>query len=450
MLDYQTIDCYNTHINLPIVRIVLEGGLKMQSKECIAMILAGGKGERLGSLTNNIAKPGVYYGGKYRIIDFALSNCTHSGIDSLGVLTQYKSIELHDYIGNGQAWGLNNLSGGVYTLPASRCGGIYSGTANAVYQNIDYIEKFNPEHVLIMSGNHIYNMNYEKLLDFHKKKGADITLSVVTVPLEEAPKLGNIKTDSDKKVLKLFNKQRKNKSNFASMGIYLFKWSRLKGYLAMDRHNFRSEHDFAINIIPAALASNERVYAYEFEGYWKDVSTVHSLWESNMDLIKDYPPINLYDNQWRIFTRTQYHPPCYVSYKAEVRQSIVAEGCHVYGKLSNSVLFDSVTVGEGAEITDSVLMPGVVVGRGAKINKSVIGNYAFIGSNAEIGADKGISSFLDSKICSNDISLIGPGVCIGKDKKVIKNSHINEESVLGDYLYTSLSNESAKPNSIFA
>lgn len=421
----------------------------MKRKECIAMILAGGKGERLGSLTNHIAKPVVCFGGKYRIIDFTLSNCTHSGIDSLGVLTQYKPMALHDYISNGQPWDLTRLSGGAFMLPSSRHGGVYTGTANAVYQNIDFIEKFNPEHVLVLSGDHVYKMDYGKLLDFHKKKDADITISVIPVPLAEASRFGIMSVNGDGKVTEFAEKPKDPQSNLASMGIYLFKWSRLKKYLIADQDNHRSEHDFGKNIIPAALSDKESIYAYEFEGYWRDVGTIQSLWESHMDLIKEDPPINLYDNQWKILTRTQYHAPCYLSAGAEVKRSIVAEGCHVYGKLSNSILFDSVTVEEGAEVTDSVLMPGVTVGRGARVNKSVVGVNTFVGANTEIGAEEGIRTFLDKRICSKDISLIGSGICIDNNIKIIKNSHISEESVPKEFLHTTENRDVINVNLVY-
>lgn len=422
----------------------------MQRKECIAMILAGGRGERLGALTSYMAKPVVYFGGKYRFIDFTLSNCAHSGIDSLGVLTQYKPMALHDYISNGQTWGLTRLSGGAFMLPSARHGGIYDGTANAVYQNIDFIESFDPENILILSGDHIYKMDYGKMLDFHKETDADITISVVPVPMEETHRFGIVHIDRNKRITGFEEKPANAKSNLASMGIYLFKWSSLKRYLTGDQNNGRSEHDFGKNIIPAALSNGAGVYAYEFKGYWKDVGTIQSLWESNMDLIRDVPPINLYDDKWNILTQIQNHAPCYLSAGAEVKRSIVAEGCHVYGKLNNSILFDSVTVEEDAEVTDSILMPGVIISRGAKIYKSVIGNDAFVGANTEIGAEDGVRTFLDNRICSKDISLIGPGLHVGSDIKIMKNSHINVQSVPEEYLPTDKRREMVKIETVYA
>lgn len=405
----------------------------MRSKECIAMILAGGKGTRLGSLTNHIAKPAVYFGGKYRIIDFTLSNCAHSGISSLGVLTQYSPIALHDYISCGHTWDFNRLDGGAFMLPSSQCGGVYTGTANAVYQNIDFIEKFDPEHVLILSGDHVYKMDYGMMLDFHKKTDADITISTISVPLEEASRFGILSAAKNGKITGFEEKPLIPKSNLASMGIYLFKWDRLKSYLTADQNNTHSAHDFGKNIIPAALSANEKMYAYQFNGYWRDVGTIQSLWESNMDLLKDIPPFNLYDNNWKILTQTQHHAPCYLSAKAEVNRSIVAEGCHVYGRIINSVLFDSVTVEEGAEVIDSVIMPNVMIGKRAKVIKSVIGNNVFVGANAEIGASYGIKAFQDNRICSKDISLIGPGTQIDKNLKIVKSSHIDETLYVHDF-----------------
>lgn len=422
----------------------------MHRKECIAMLLAGGKGTRLGALTNHIAKPVVYFGGKYRIIDFTLSNCAHSGINSLGVLTQYNSMALHDYINNGQPWDFNRLDGGVFMLPSSRCGGVYTGTANAVYQNIDFIEKFNPEHVLVLSGDHVYKMDYGKMLDFHKKTDADITISAISVPLEEASRFGILSVAGDGKITDFEEKPVIPKSNLASMGIYLFKWDRLKSYLATDQNNTHSEHDFGKNIIPAALSANEKMYAYQFDGYWRDVGTLQSLWESNMDLLKDTPPINLYDDNWKIITRTQHHASCYLSSQAEVKQSIVAEGCHVYGRLSNSILFDSVTVEEDAEVIDSIIMPNVIIGKGAKVHKSVIGNNVFVGANAVIGSDYGINDFLDNRICSKDISLIGPGIFIDKEAKIIKNSHIDEDLLLREHADTAIAREVVKLELVYA
>jgi len=403
----------------------------MRQKECVAMVLAGGKGERLGTLTNGAAKPAVHFGGKYRIIDFTLSNCAHSGIDTLGVLTQHRTPELHSYINNGQAWKLDNPGGGVFMLPSSQRESVYTGTANAVYQNILFIDEFDPEHVLILSSDHIYKMDYAKMLDFHRKTGADATISVVSVPVEEASRSDIISTSRDGRITKFAEKP---KSNLASMGVYIFKWDSLKRYLIKDRDNSRSAHDFGRDIIPALLASNGKMYAYEFKGYWRDVVTVQSLWESNMELIKDAPLIDLYDEKWEIFTRTLYRAPCCLPNKAAAKRNILAEGCHVHGKVSNSVLFDSVTVCEGAEVIDSVVMPGTFIGKNAKVHKSIVGANAWIGENAEIGADFGLDVFIDNEICSKGISLIGSGVSVDEGIKIGRNSYIDTDLLLKKFL----------------
>ena len=399
----------------------------MGQKECMAMVLAGGNGERLGALTGDIPKPAVYFGGRYRIIDFTLSNCAHSGIDTLGVLTQYRAPQLHSYINNGQAWKLDNPGGGVFMLPSSQRGSIYTGTANAVYQNISFIDKFDPEHVLILSGDHIYKMDYTKMLDFHRKTGADATISVVPVPLEEASRFGIMSTSWDGRITEFAEKPKETRSNLASMGIYIFKWNSLKRYLTKDRDNSRSAHDFGKNIIPALLSSNEKMYAYEFDDYWRDVGTVQSLWESNMDLIREDPLIDLYDEKWEIFTRTRHRAPCCLSTEAEAKRNILAEGCHVCGKVSNSVLFNYVTVCEGAEVIDSVVMPGAFIGKNAKVHKSIIGANSWIGENAEIGALRGLDVFVNNEICSKGISLIGPGISVGEGIKIGGNSYVNTD-----------------------
>jgi len=404
--------------------------MQMEHKECVAMVLAGGNGERLGALTNDVAKPSVYFGGRYRIIDFTLSNCAHSGIDTLGVLTQYRALELHDYINNGQAWKLDNPIGGVFMLPSSQRKSTYTGTANAIYQNISFIDKFNPEHVLILSGDHIYKMDYRKMLDFHKKTKADATISVASVPWEEAPRFGIMNTARDGRITEFAEKPIRPKSNLASMGIYIFKWSSLKRYLENDQYNSRSAHDFGKNIIPAMLSSNEKMYAYEFDGYWMDVGTVQSLWESNMDLLREDPLIDLYDEKWEIFTRSRYRAPRCLPTAAGAKRSIVAEGCHVYGKVSNSVIFDSVTICEGAEVVDSVVMPGTYIGKNAKIRKSIFGANAWIGDNTEIGADFGLDDFINNEICSKDISLVGPGVYVNEGFKIGKNSYLHTDLML--------------------
>lgn len=404
----------------------------MGRTECMAMILAGGNGRRLGVLTGNIAKPAVYFGGRYRIIDFTLSNCAHSGIDTLGVLTQYRAPELHAYIGSGQAWDLNK-PGGVFMLPSSQCGSEYTGTANAVCQNIPFIDKFESKHVLILSGDHIYKMDYTKMLDFHTKTKADATISAVSVPWEEASRFGIMNVSGDGRITDFAEKPERPRSNLASMGIYIFKWSSLKRYLLKDQGDSCSAHDFGKNIIPAMLSSDHRMYAYMFDGYWKDVGTVHSLWESHMDLLGDASAINLYDKQWEIFTRSRYHAPCYLSAGAKAKNSILADGCHVYGKVGNSVLFDSVTICEGAEVVDSVVMPGAVISKNAKIHKAVIGAGVRIGEKVEVGTNCGLNVFADNEICSRGVSLIGPGVSVGGSVRIGKNSYIDADLPLKSF-----------------
>lgn len=397
--------------------------------ECMAIILAGGNGTRLGTLTDYIAKPMVHFGGKYRIIDFTLSNCAHSGVDILGVLTQYRASGLHRYIGNGRPWKLDKADGGVYMLPSYATGSPYTGTANAVYQNIEFIEQFNPEHILILSGDHIYKMDYGKMLDFHKETGADATISVVPVPWEEASRFGVMSTAGDGKITGFAEKPDKPKSNLASMGIYLFKWSRLKQYLLNDQESNFSDHDFGKNIIPKALTYGEKLYAYRFGGYWRDVGTVQSLWESNMDLLVRSPDIDLCEKNWEIFAKDELVSSRSASGKASIRNSIIHETCDVQGKVKNSVLCGHVNVDEDAEIVDSILMPGVSIGKNAKIYKSVVGFRATIKENVIIGADDGLNIFYDDSICSKDISLIGPGVNVGVNLKIKKNSYIDKGSL---------------------
>lgn len=397
----------------------------MGKRECIAMVLAGGKGERLGALTNDIAKPAVHFGGKYRIIDFTLSNCTHSGVDVLGVLTQYQASGLHAYINNGQTWDLQKQDGGVFMLPSSQNGGQYTGTANAVYQNISFIERFNPEYVIILSGDHIYKMDYRKMLNFHKMTNADATIAVIPVPSEEASKYGILSIDKNCQITEFAEKPKQPKSNLASMGIYIFPWSRLKHYLIADKNNLKSENDFGKNVIPAMLAAGDKLFAYQFKGYWKDVGTVQSLWESNLDLIKSSSELDLQDKKWEILTKTQPRLPYYITGKADIINSIVAEGCKIHGQVKNSVLFDSVKVSEGAEVVESVIMPNVVIGKNVKIYRAIIGEGSLIGQNAKIGMDEGNSVFVDHKICSSGISLIGPEVCIKENIRIKKNSHID-------------------------
>ncbi|MEK3695600.1 glucose-1-phosphate adenylyltransferase [Paenibacillus sp. FSL R10-2199] len=363
----------------------------MKKKEMVAMLLAGGQGKRLKGLTKSIAKPAVYFGGTYRIIDFPLSNCSNSGIDTVGVLTQYEPLVLHSYIGVGSDWDLNRKDGGVFVLPPhERENGSswYRGTADAIYRNLKFVDQFDPEHVLILSGDHIYKMDYHAMLQYHKSKNADCTISVIDVPLEEASRFGILNTEDDLKIYEFDEKPAKPKSTLASMGVYIFKWDVLRKHLLEDGENAGSSHDFGKDIIPLMLNDGESLYAYPFEGYWRDVGTVDSLWEANMDLLSDNPPLNLNDTSWRIFTRNPNQPAQYVAPGAKVSSCIINEGCIVYGEVKHSVLFYGVEVGEGSVITDSVIMPKVKIGKNVRIHKAIISENTVIEDYMEIGVDR--------------------------------------------------------------
>ena len=357
-------------------------------KECIAMLLAGGQGSRLYALTQTNAKPAVYFGGKYRIIDFPLSNCVNSGIDTVGVLTQYQPLELNEYLGNGQPWDLDRLYGGVHVLPPyQKASGSdwYKGTANAIYQNINFIERYEPNYVLILSGDHIYKMDYEKMLAQHKEKGADCTIAVLDVPKEEASRFGIMTCEKDGKITKFAEKPKEPDSTLASMGIYIFSWDKLKKYLVEDEANKASENDFGKNIIPAMLGDKQSLYAYNFEGYWKDVGTIDSLWEANMDLLNPNVPFDVWDNSWKIYSRTHNVPPQYVGKNAVVENSMVSEGCTVDGFVDFSVLFQNVTIEEGATVRDSIIMPNSIIKRGANVEYAIIGENCVVKEGATVG-----------------------------------------------------------------
>jgi glucose-1-phosphate adenylyltransferase len=360
-----------------------------RKKRTIAMLLAGGQGSRLGVLTAKKAKPAVTYGGKYRIIDFTLSNCSHSGIDTVGVLTQYRPLELNTYIGTGSAWDLDTLTGGAYILPPfSRTGDAgewYTGTANAIYQNIGFVEQFDPDNVLVLSGDHIYKMNYKWMLDAHTEKNADATIAVLPVPYEEASRFGIMNTDEDLRITEFEEKPAKPKSNLASMGVYVFKWATLKKYLLADNEDPNSDNDFGKNIIPAMLAAGERLYGYEFGGYWKDVGTTQSLWEANMELLLPNPPLNLYDDPWRIFARNPNVPPHYVAEGSVVKSSIVCEGCRIYGTVENSILSSGVIVEKDALVKNSIIMSDTKILAGSEVHMSIIDEEVIIGEGSKIG-----------------------------------------------------------------
>ena len=358
-------------------------------KECVAMLLAGGQGSRLYALTQDVAKPAVPFGAKYRIIDFPLSNCINSGIDTVGVLTQYQPLVLNEYIGNGQPWDLDRIHGGVHVLPPyQKASGAdwYSGTANAIYQNLSFIDRYDPEYVIILSGDHIYKMDYAKMLSYHKSKNADCTIAVLDVPLEEAKRFGIMIAKEDGEIYDFEEKPAHPKSTLASMGIYIFNYAKLKKYLIENENDKDATKDFGKNIIPAFLENHERLYAYRFDGYWKDVGTIDSLWEANMDLINPNIPIDLYDPEWKIYSRNPVLPPQSVGSNAQVQNSMVTEGCVIDGALEFSMVSEGVIVEEGAVISDSILMPGAVVKKGAVVEYAIVGENTVIGENAHIGA----------------------------------------------------------------
>jgi glucose-1-phosphate adenylyltransferase len=353
----------------------------MGKKKCVAMLLAGGKGSRLNSLTKDLAKPAVPFGGKYRIIDFPLSNCANSGIDTVGVLTQYQPLLLNSYIGIGSAWDLDRKDGGVTVLPPyAETSEVkwYTGTASAIYQNLNYLKQYQPEYVLILSGDHIYKMNYESMLEYHIEKRADVTISLIEVPWAEASRFGIMNTNEDLRITEFEEKPAEPKNNLASMGIYIFSWSVLKEYLEMDARNTKSSHDFGKDIIPTLLEENKKLYAYPFKGYWKDVGTVKSLWEANMDLLNDECDLDLFDHDWRIYSVNPNQPPQYISPEAIVKESLINEGCTIEGEIDNSVLFQGVSVGKGSIIKESVIMPDAVIGENVKIEKAIVPSDAVI------------------------------------------------------------------------
>ncbi len=366
----------------------------MTNNKVVAMLLAGGQGSRLKSLTKNIAKPAVSFGGKYKIIDFALSNATNSGIRDIGILTQYKPFELNSHIGIGAAWDFDRNVGGLSILPpfmSDDGGRWFTGTANAIYENIDFIDSLNPDHVLILSGDHIYKMNYNKLLKGHKETGADLTIAVMEVPWEETSRFGILNTHEDNEIYEFDEKPENAKNNMASMGIYMFDWKVLRKYLVQDNEDKESSHDFGKNILPMMLEDGKSMYAWPFKGYWKDVGTVQSYWESNMDLLDKDNTLGLHDRDWRIYTRNLNLPPQFIAKGAVVNNSLINEGCIVKGSVTNSILSCGVVIEEGAVVTDSVLLNNVVVKKGAKIHKAVIIDDVVIDENREIGlANDGI------------------------------------------------------------
>ena len=394
-------------------------------KEVVAMLLAGGQGSRLYALTSNVAKPAVPFGGKYRIIDFPLSNCVNSGIDTVGVLTQYRPLELNSYLGNGQPWDLDRSDGGVHILPPylgeGEQGSWYKGTANAIYQNIGFLDLYDPEYVVVLSGDHIYKMDYSEMVSFHKKSGAACTISVLEVTMEEAKRFGILNVEADDKVYEFEEKPPQPKSNLASMGIYVFTWSKLRKYLIDDEADPNSSNDFGKNIIPNMLNAGEKLMAYRFAGYWKDVGTIDSLWDANMDLLAGSSSgLDMYDDSWPIYARTPIKPPHVTGPDAVISHSMVTGGSQVDGRVENSVLFNSVTVEQDADIQYSILMPGATVKKGAKVYYSIVAENATVETGATVGAAPDGSE-------NWGIAVVAGGVTVGENATIPPNAMIRED-----------------------
>ena len=396
-----------------------------RKKECVAMLLAGGQGSRLYVLTKNVAKPAVPFGGKYRIIDFPLSNCINSGIDTVGVLTQYEPHVLNAYIGSGQTWDLDRLRGGVSVLPPYQRGKAsewYKGTANAIYQNIPFIADYDPEYVLILSGDHIYKMDYNKMLRQHKETGADATIAVLDVPLSEASRFGIMNCKPDGTIYEFEEKPKEPKSTLASMGIYIFSWKKLRKYLEEDEANSKSSNDFGKDIIPAMLANGEKMVSYRFEGYWKDVGTIESLWEANMDLLSPNSGLNLSDDSWKIYGRTTGSPPHFTAKGAKVQHTLLSEGCEIAGNVSESVLFSDVKVAKNANVAYSILMPGAVVEEGANVRYAIVASGAVIAKGASIGAGPS-----ECDVDKWGVAVVAENVRIGENVKLAAKEMADED-----------------------
>ena len=396
-----------------------------KNKEMIAMLLAGGQGSRLGVLTSRVAKPAVPFGGKWRIIDFPLSNCVNSGVDTIGVLTQYQPLELNSYIGNGQPWDLDRLYGGAFILPPyvrGKEGEWYKGTANAIFQNINFIDMYNPEYVLILSGDHIYKMDYNKMLEYHKEKGSDCTIAVMRVPIEEASRFGVLNTTDDLKIYEFEEKPPQPKSNLASMGIYIFTWAKLKEYLIKDEENVNSSNDFGHDVLPAMLNDGNNMFAYEFEGYWKDVGTVESLWEANMDILDANVPLNLNAPSWKVYSRNNNYPPQFIGEDAVLKNCSITEGCEVYGTVENSIIFPGVKIGEGAVVKNAVVMPDCVIEDGAVVEYTIVAANVKIGKNAYVGKYEGELKEGEHP----EIAVIGQDLIIGAGVVVTAGTAVSE------------------------
>ena len=406
----------------------------MIKKEMIAMLLAGGQGSRLGVLTAKVAKPAVSFGGKYRIIDFPLSNCINSGIDTVGVLTQYQPLRLNSHIGIGIPWDLDRNVGGVTVLPPyekSSNSEWYTGTANAIYQNLEYMEQYNPDYVLILSGDHIYKMDYKIMLDYHKANNADITIAAMPVPMEEASRFGIVVTDEDNRITEFEEKPAQPKSNLASMGIYIFSWKVLKEAFIMLKE--QNECDFGKHVIPYCFENNKRIFAYEYNGYWKDVGTLSSYWEANMELIDIIPVFNLYEEFWKIYTRTDTIPPQYIGENAYIEKSIIGDGTEIYGKVYNSVIGAGVVIEEGTVVRDSIIMNNSVIGKDSIVTKSIIAEDVQIGSHVELGAGEEAENVFKPQIYNSGLVTVGECSVIPDNVTVGKNTAISGETTIDDY-----------------
>ena len=406
----------------------------MIKKEMIAMLLAGGQGSRLGVLTAKVAKPAVSFGGKYRIIDFPLSNCINSGIDTVGVLTQYQPLRLNSHIGIGIPWDLDRNVGGVTVLPPyekSSNSEWYTGTANAIYQNLEYMEQYNPDYVLILSGDHIYKMDYKIMLDYHKANNADITIAAMPVPMEEASRFGIVVTDEDNRITEFEEKPAQPKSNLASMGIYIFSWKVLKE--ALIKLKDQNVCDFGKHVIPYCFENNKRIFAYEYNGYWKDVGTLSSYWEANMELIDIIPVFNLYEEFWKIYTRTDTIPPQYIGENAYIEKSIIGDGTEIYGKVYNSVIGAGVVIEEGTVVRDSIIMNNSVIGKDSIVTKSIIAEDVQIGSHVELGAGEEAENVFKPQIYNSGLVTVGECSVIPDNVTVGKNTAISGETTIDDY-----------------
>ena len=407
----------------------------MKKKEMIAMLLAGGQGSRLGVLTAKVAKPAVAFGGKYRIIDFPLSNCINSGIDTVGVLTQYQPLRLNAHIGIGIPWDLDRNIGGVTVLPPyekSANSEWYTGTANAIYQNLEYMESYNPDYVLILSGDHIYKMDYEVMLDFHKENNADVTIAAMPVPIEEASRFGIVITDDNNQVTEFEEKPAHPRSNRASMGIYIFSWPVLKEALLKKKDE--PGCDFGKHVIPYCHENGQRLFAYEYNGYWKDVGTLGSYWEANMELIDIIPDFNLYEEFWKIYTNTGSIPPQYISENSVIDKSIICNGAEIYGEVHNSVIGSNVVIGQGAVVRDSIIMQDVVIGENCVIDKSIIAEHVNVGDNVTLGIGSDIPNKLKPNIYSFGLVTIGENSVIPANVQIGKNTAISGVTAKEDYV----------------